>query len=77
MEHVPLKGKSVAKFINQFKVKRNDVPRIMEKPNYSLCKPVLDAVEMNLINIEDPRDNIWEKFHLFTDTSQLPGGPAQ
>lgn len=76
MEHVWPNSKSVTEFTNQFKVKRNDVPRIMRKSTYSFCKPMLDAVGMDLINMEDPRVNIWGEIHLVTDTSQLPGGPA-
>ena len=60
MEHVRPRGKSVVEFTDQFKVKRNNVPKVMGKPTYSLCKPVLDATETNLINMEDPRDNIWK-----------------
>ena len=53
------------------------MPRIMGKPNYLSCKPVLDVVEMNLINMLDPRDNIWGKLHLVDNTHQMQGGPPQ
>ena len=32
---------------------------------------------MNLISMLDPRDNVWGKLHLVSNTNQMPGGPAQ
>ena len=77
MEHIPPKGKSVEEYTEKFVVKKDDVLGIRGKPNYSSCKPVLDQVEMNLINMLDPRDNIWGKLHTVSSISQMPGGPAQ
>ena len=77
MEHIPPKGKTSEEFTDQFVVKKNDVPSIRGKPTYPSCKPILDAVEMNLINMLDPRDNIWGKLHLVANTHQMQGGPPQ
>ena len=77
MEYIPPKGKTLEEFTEQFVVKKNDVPSIRGKPTYSSCKPVLDAVEMNLINMLDPRDNIWGKLHLVANTHHMQGGPPQ
>ena len=42
-----------------------------------LYKPVLDAVKVNLIIIEDIQDVIWEKVHLVDNTSLLPNELSQ
>ena len=54
IEHVSPRGKHVAEFTDQLKVKRNDVTSIMGKPNYWSYEPVLDVVEIQLINMKDP-----------------------
>ena len=77
MEHIPPKGTTSEEFTDQFVVKKNDVQSIRGKPTYTSCKPILDAVEMNLINMLDPRDNIWGKLHLVANTQQMQGGPVQ
>lgn len=63
--------------MDQLKVRINDVPRVMVKSNCLSYKSVLDAVEMNLINMENPWDTILGKLQLVINTSQMPGGSAQ
>ena len=75
MEHIPPKGTTSEEFTKQFVVKKNDVQSIRGKPTYTSCKPILDAAEINLINMLDPRDNIWGKLHLVANTQQMQGGP--
>ena len=53
MEHVQAKGVTPEDYAKQFKIKKNDVPRIIWKPTHATVKPILDAVEMNLINMND------------------------
>ena len=58
-------------------MKQNDVPKIVGKPTYGLVKLVLDAVEINLINMDDLQDLIWGKLHIVDEnTSLLANGPA-
>ena len=77
MEHIPPKGRSVEEYTEQFVVKKDDMPRIRGNPNYLTCKPVLDRVKTNLINMLNPRDNTWGKLHIVSNTSQIPREPAQ
>ena len=77
MENIPITGKSIKEYTDEFEVKKNDVSKIMGKPTYTTVKPVLDAVDKNLIGMLDDRDNIYGKLHLVSNTSQLAGGPAQ
>ena len=58
MEHIPPKGKTVKEYTEQFKVKKNDMPKIIGKTTYSSVKLLLDAVDTNLINMVDDRDII-------------------
>ena len=76
MEHVRAKGNSAKEFANEFKVKKNDIQRIIGRPTYASIKPLIDAVETNLINMDDLRDPIWGKLHLIQNTAQLANGPA-
>ena len=75
MEHVQAKGVTPEDYTKQFKIKKNDVQRIVGKPTYATVKPILDAVEMNLINMDDQRDAVWGKLHILEDTSILANGP--
>ena len=75
MEHVQAKGVTPEDYTKQFKIKMNDVPRIIGKPTYATIRPILDAVEMNLINMNDQQDPIWGKLHILQDTSGLANGP--
>mgnify|MGYP005697985585 CR=1 FL=1 len=63
MEHVQAKGVTPEDYTKQFKIKKNDVQQIVGKPTYATVKPILDAVEMNLINMDDRRDAVWETTH--------------
>ena len=42
---------------------------ISGKPTFTKVKPLLDAVDKNLINMKYDRDTIYEKLHLVTNTS--------
>jgi len=75
MEHVQAKGVTPEDYTKNFKIKKNDVPRITGKPTYATVKPILDAVETNLINMNDQRDPFWGKLHILQDTSGLVNGP--
>ena len=76
MEHVQAKGVTPEDYTKNFKIKKNDVPRIIGKPTYAKVKPILDAVEMNLINMNDQQDPIWGKLNILQDKSILANGPA-
>ena len=76
MEHVQAKGVTPEDYTKQFKIKKNDVPRIIGKPTYATVKQILDAVEMISINMNDQQNPIWGKLHILQDTSILPNGPA-
>ena len=76
MEHVRAKGNSPEEFASLFKVKRNDVPRIIGKPIFTVVKPILDAVKVNLINMGDDRNLIWRKLHITENARLLPNGTA-
>ena len=67
MEHIPPTGKSVKECMEQFVMKKNDMPTIVGKPTYTTVKPVLDAVDKNLIGMLDDRDNIYGKLHLVSN----------
>ena len=75
MEHVQAKGVTPEDYTKQFKIKKNDVQRIVGKPTYASVKLILDAVEMNLVNMNDQRDAVWGKLHILEDTSILANGP--
>mmetsp|Transcript_48965 Transcript_48965/g.55453 ORF Transcript_48965/g.55453 Transcript_48965/m.55453 type:complete len:98 (+) Transcript_48965:267-560(+) len=77
MKSIPTTRKSIKEYTDEFEVKKNDVPKVIGKPTYTTVKPVLDAVDKNLIGMKDDRDDIYGKLHLVSDTSQLQGGPAQ
>ena len=77
MEQVPPTAKLIESFMNEFVMKKNDIPKIRRKPTFTSVKPLLDAVDKNLINIKDDCNAIYGKLHLFTNTSQLVGGLAQ
>ena len=57
-------------------MKKNDVQRIEGKPTYASVKPILDTVEMNLINMDDQQDSVWGKLHIIQITNLLANGPA-
>ena len=57
--------------------KKNDLEAISWTPTFTKVKTLLDALDKNLINMNDDRDPIYVKLHLVTNTSQLVGGPAQ
>ena len=77
MKQAPSTAKSIKSFIDEFVAKKNDVPPISGKPSSTTCKPLLDAVDENLINMKDDRDPIYGKLHTVTNTSQLVGGLVQ
>ena len=68
--------KLIKSFMDGFVTKKNDIPPVSEKPTFTLCKPLMDAFDKNLINMEDDRDPIYGKLHLVSNTSQLLNGPA-
>ena len=55
-------------------MKENDIPAIRGKPTFTSCKPLMDAIHKNPINMNDERDPIYGKLHTVSNTSQLPGG---
>ena len=77
LESVPTAGKSIKSFTDELVKGKNDVPKVLGKPSFTTVKPVLDAVDTNLIAMLDPRDPQYGKLHLVEDTSILPNGPAQ
>ena len=76
LETVPTAGKSIQAITEDFVQGKNDVPKVLGKPSFTAAKPVLDAVETNLITMTDRRDPRYGKLHLIEDTSLLPNGPA-
>ena len=76
MEHIRLKGVTADDYTEQFKVKRNNIQRMEGKPPYAMVKLVLNAVKMNLINMDDQQDAVWGKLHIIQNTSLLANGPA-
>ena len=77
LESVPTAGKLVKSFTDDFVKGGNDVPKVLGKPSFTTVKPVLDAVDINLIAMKDQRDPQYGKLHLIEDTSILPNGPPQ
>ena len=76
LETVPTAGKSIKSITEDFVQGKNDVPKVLGKPSFTAAKPVMDAVETNLIAMTDRRDTQYGKLHLMEDTSLLPNGPA-
>ena len=57
-------------------MKKNNIPEIHGKLTFTLCKLLMDAIEKNLIHMDDERDPIYEKLHIISHKSQLPNGPV-
>ena len=76
LETVPAAGKSIKDIMEDFVKKQNDLQKVIGKPSFTTTKPVMDAVEINLLHMHDGRDIQFGKLHLIEDTSQLPNGPA-
>ena len=72
LETVPTAGKSIKSITDDFVLGKNDVPKVLGKPSFTAAKPVMDAVETNLIAMTDRRDTQYGKLHLIEDTSLLP-----
>ena len=62
MEHIPPKGKSVEAYTEDFVMKKNDVPKISGKPTFTTVKPLLDAVDRNLIGMLDDKTSFTENY---------------
>ena len=75
MDALPLILKTIKEFMDQFQLKKNNIPPICGKPTFTLCQPLIDAIKKNLINMTDDWDVIYGKLHCLEDTSQLPHGP--
>ena len=56
METIPTAEKLVEAYADKFAVKKNEVPKIIGKPTYTIVKPLLDAVDKNLIDMYNERD---------------------
>ena len=69
-------AKSIKSFMDEFVMKKNDVPPMSGKPTFTTCKLLMDAVNKNLINMKDNRDQIYGKLHTVTSTIQLVNGLA-
>ena len=76
LETVPAAGKSIKAIMDDFVKGQNALQKVIGKPSFTTTKPVIDAVEINLINMPDRRDLQFGKLHLIEDTSLLPNGPA-
>ena len=76
MDQPPPTPTSIKSFMNEMIMKKNDISTIRRKPTFTSCKPLIDAVDKNLINMDNERDPIYGKLHTVSNTSQLPGGPA-
>ena len=76
MKHVQAKGSTIEEFTSEFKVKKNEVQRVIGRPTYLSLKPLIDAVETNLINMDDLRDPIWGKLHMIQIIAQSANRPA-
>ena len=74
MDTTPLIPKSIKEFMDQMQVKKNDILTIRGRPTFTLCQPLIDTVEKNLINMRNNQDVIYGKLHCLEDTSQLPHG---
>ena len=57
-------------------MKKNDISVICGRPTFTSCKPLMNVIDKNLIHMDDEHDQIYEKLHIISNTSQLPGGPA-
>ena len=49
--------------------------KVFGEPTYHAIKKVRNALEDNLIAMEDHQDDKYGKLHLIMDTSKLPNGP--
>ena len=76
MEQTPPIAKLIKSFMDEFVMKKNDVPPISEIPTFTTYKPLIDTVNKNLINMKDDRDPIYGKLHIVSNKSQLVNGPA-
>ena len=76
MEQTPPTSKSIKSFMDKFVMKTNIAPPISGKPTFTTCKPLMDTVDKNLINMNTDHDPIYGKLHTVTNTSQLVNGPA-
>ena len=69
-------AKSEEEYTNDFQIKAEEVDKIFGEPTWRAIKKVRNALEENLIAMEDKRDNKYGKLHLIIDTSTLPNGPT-
>ena len=76
LETVPAAGKSIKAIMDDFVKGQNALQKVIGKPSFTTTKPVMDAVEINLIHMPDRRDVQFGKLHLIEDTSLLQNGPA-
>ena len=77
MEQAPPTAKPIESYMQEFVVKKNDVPAISGEPTFTTAKPLLNAVDKNIINMKNDRDPFYGKLHTVTNTSHLVGGPAK
>ena len=68
--------KLIKSFMDEMPMKKNDIPAICGKPTFTLCQPLMDVINKNLIYMKDDRDPIYGKLHRVEDTSQLANGPV-
>ena len=69
-------SKTEEEYTNEFQVKAEEVDKVFGEPTYHAIKKVHNAMEENLIAMEDTWDDKYGKLHLIMDTSTLPNGPA-
>ena len=53
--------KTIKSFMDRFVTKKNDIPPVCGKPTFTLCKPLMDDIDKNLIYIENDSNPICKK----------------
>ena len=76
MDQPPTTLRSIKSFMDEMIMKKNELPAISGKPTFTSCKPLMDVINKNLINMDNECNPIYGKLHTVSNTSQPPGGPA-
>ena len=63
-------------YLDGFKTSPDEVEHISGAPTFLQLHDIFQYVEENCMAIPDDRDEVYNKAHILTDTSQLPRGPA-
>ena len=60
LETAPAAGKTIKAIMDDFVKGQNALQKVIGKPSFTTTKPVIDAVEINLINITaTPARGFW------------------